>query len=127
MKIQPARRVAGFTVTEVLIVAGIIGVLAEIAIPNFLAAKKSAQRNSCINNLRQIDSAKQQWALEELRPSSAVPTMTDLSSYFGHGEEAPLVYCPSDLTHSFERSYNVGDLLTPPECAIEPFSHILDE
>ena len=124
MKINPSGR-AGFTLTEVMIVAGIIGLLAEIAIPNFLESRRVAQGKVCINNLRQIDAAKQQWALEELRASSAVPEAIDLAPYLGHGDDIySRVVCPLDLTRSFDNSYSTGDLITPPEC-LKSQAHIL--
>ena len=49
---------------EILIVRAIIGLLAAITIPNYATARSRTQRTVCINNLRQIDSAKQEWALE---------------------------------------------------------------
>src|SRR5574342_1007832 len=70
MKIKTSRR-AGFTLVEIMIVVAIIGLLAAIAIPNFIRARTTSQQNACINNVRQIDGAIQQWALENNQSASA--------------------------------------------------------
>src|SRR5436305_14294636 len=74
-------RKSGFTLVEIMIVVAIIGLLAAIAIPNFIKARTTAQMNACINNLRQIDGAIQQWALEQKKDATATVTFPDISSY----------------------------------------------
>lgn len=73
MKINTSRK-AGFTLVEIMIVVAIIGLLAAIAIPNFVKARNTSQANACINNMRQVDSATQQWALETGQSDAAVPS-----------------------------------------------------
>jgi competence protein ComGC len=59
----------------------IIGLLAAIAIPNFVKARQTAQMNMCINNMRMIDGAKQQWALENKKESTDTPTQANVVLY----------------------------------------------
>ena len=65
-----------------MIVVAIIGLLAAIAVPNFVRARESAQLNSIINNLRLIEGAKDQWALENKKTTGASVTSTSLAQYF---------------------------------------------
>src|ERR1043166_1193310 len=77
MKIKINAR-SGFTLGEIMIVVAIIGLLAAIAIPNFVRARESAQLNSIANNLRLLESAKEQWALENKKNSGDPVTTTVL-------------------------------------------------
>src|ERR1035437_34536 len=103
-------RKAGFTLVEIMIVVAIIGLLAAIAIPNFVKARQTAQTNACINNLRVIDGAKQQWGLEKGQISTATPQSTDLVPYLGRaGSTMP--NCPLGGV-----GYTINALTVAPIC-----------
>ncbi len=97
MKIQ-SRRNAGFTLVEIMIVVAIIGLLAAIAIPNFVKARNTAQANACINNLRQVDSAVQQWALEAGKKDGDAPDPVEVVKYIKGGV---LPKCPNKTDYTF--------------------------
>lgn len=73
-----------------IVMIPVIALLAAIAIPNFVRARDTAQMNACINNLRIIDAAKQQWALEKGKGSSDTPTTGDISPYLGSNQGMPV-------------------------------------
>jgi len=81
MKIQKNR--AAFTLVEIMIVVAIIGLLAALAIPGFVKARKQSQGRRILNDVRQIDAAIDQWALEKGKTNGAVWTssITEIETY----------------------------------------------
>ena len=116
---------AGFTLVEIMIVVAIIGLLAAIAIPNFVRARATSQANACINNLRQIDGATQQWALENKAGPGSTVSYAKIQPYLRNS-----VTCPAGgATATFSSSYSVSTVTNKPSCQIgssfQPTAHAL--
>jgi len=79
------KRRGGFTLVEIMIVVAIIALLAAIAVPGFLRARKRSQASRIINDLRLIDSAVDQYAIENNKASGATVLVTDWSKYLKAG------------------------------------------
>ncbi len=97
---------SGFTLVEIMIVVAIIGLLAAIAIPSFVNARTKSQTNACINNLRQISGAKDQYALD--KGGTAPTAIGDLVS----------TYITKDPTCPASGTYTIGALGTDPSCTV---------
>jgi prepilin-type N-terminal cleavage/methylation domain-containing protein len=118
MKTSASKR-GGFTLVEIMIVVAIIGLLATIAIPNFVRARTTAQMNACISNLRQIDGAVQTWALETKQSDDAAVSFTAIAPFLKNS-----VVCPSG-GKNFGDSYQLGTVADKPTCKKAPGTHAL--
>jgi hypothetical protein len=87
--------------------AAVPAALAAIAIPNFVKARAASQKNACINNLRQLDAAKAEWALEKNKKDGDTPTMDDLRPYLSRK-----LVCPAG------GHYTLGTMAERPTCSI---------
>ena len=103
----------GFTLVEIMIVVAIIGLLAAVAIPNFMRARERAQTNACIANLKQIDGAKTLWALDSGAANGAACAMTNLVT----------AYIKNTPRCSANGTYAVGVIGTNPTCTVA--GHVL--
>ncbi len=119
MKANKNLRKAGFTLVEIMIVVAIIGLLAAIAIPNFVKARATSQANACINNLRQIDAAANQFALEKgKKTGDAISYPSDLTPYIKLNSASSIPPCPAsgtyaDATVGATPTCSLGSTVTP--------------
>jgi prepilin-type N-terminal cleavage/methylation domain-containing protein len=112
------QRGKGFTLVEIMIVVLIIGILLSIALPNFIKARETSRTKSCISNLRQVDAAKEQWAMDNNAANgSAIPGgMATLVGNTNYLKRTPT--CPTGGT------YTIGNIGTSPTCSLAAQGHV---
>jgi len=111
-----SKKKKGFTLVEIMIVVLIIGILLAIAVPNFVRARETSRTRTCVANLRQMDSAKEQYAMEARLAAGAAVTWANLTPDYIKREPT----CPSSGT------YTLGNIGTDPSCSIAAHTLALD-
>ena len=113
-----------FGLREIFVLVCFLGILAFIAIPNFVSDGRNSpggRSNACINNLREIDAAKNEWALEHNAKSNDVVTINDIRPYIERERNNPFIKldakgnlpkCPSGGI------YTIGKVGDPPTCSL---------
>jgi prepilin-type N-terminal cleavage/methylation domain-containing protein len=118
---QINKRRGGFTLVEIMIVVAIIALLAAIAVPGFLRARKRSQASRILNDLRLIDAAVDQYAIENNKTSGSTVNTADWTNYLKKG--STLYMTGADL---FGNGYGVQSVDALPKCPTTAWNTLSD-
>jgi prepilin-type N-terminal cleavage/methylation domain-containing protein len=118
------KRRGGFTLVEIMIVVAIIALLAAIAVPGFLRARKRSQASRIINDLRLIDSAVDQYAIETNKSSGNTVNTADWTNYLKAGTN--LYVTGKDILGNAYGSQKVDSIPKVPTSTYEALSDVTD-
>jgi prepilin-type N-terminal cleavage/methylation domain-containing protein len=99
----------GFTIVELMVVVAVIGLLAVVGVPSYVRAREVSFTNACINNLRQIDAAKDMWAFDNSKGTGDPVSAGDLDSYLKRGF--------AGVEEPIGGTYQINAIGTDPECS----------
>jgi prepilin-type N-terminal cleavage/methylation domain-containing protein len=118
------KKSAGFTLVEIMIVVAIIALLAAIALPNFLRARKRSQASSVINDLRIIDAAMDQYSIDTGKTTGFNPAFSDIQNYL---KTDTLLYSTgADILGDTYGPYTVDSITQVPTSAFNAYSDVAD-
>jgi prepilin-type N-terminal cleavage/methylation domain-containing protein len=115
---------SAFTLVEIMIVVAIIALLAAIAVPGFLRARKRSQASKILNDLRMIDSAVDQYAIETNKASGSAVAITDWTNYVKKGSQ--LYNTGNDLFGNAYNAQTVDSLPSVPTASKAALSDVAD-
>ena len=118
------RRDHGFTLVEIMIVVSVIALLAMIAVPSFLRARKRSQAADVLNDLRLLDAAMAQYAIDNNKPSGVEVTLQDLRPYLKKG--GTLYNTGADIFGNSFDNFAVDSVPLVPTETAEALSDVVD-
>jgi prepilin-type N-terminal cleavage/methylation domain-containing protein len=124
MKTRFSKSHRGFTLVEIMIVVAIIALLASIAVPGFLRARKRSQASRIINDLRLIDNAVDMYAIENNKATGNVVAVTDWTKYIKSGTN--LYLTGKDILGNLYGSQTVDSLPKVPTTSKNALSDVTD-
>lgn len=120
---RPISNIGKVTITAAM--ALLFGFIIVIAIPEFVRMRYSSSQNACMNTLRELQAAKQEWALEKEEPNNAVATVADITPYIQLDSNGNIPKCPAGGT------YILGRVSEDVKCSIGtsdwPSRHVLSD
>jgi prepilin-type N-terminal cleavage/methylation domain-containing protein len=123
MRIHPHKsNRRGFTLVEIMIVVAIIALLASIAVPNFLRARKRSQASRILEDLRVLDGATDQYAIENNKTTGMNPNFTDLKVYLKTG--SVLYSTGADIFGDSYGPFTVDTVIGVPSAAFNALSDV---
>ena len=111
----------GFTLIEIMIVVAIIAILAAVAIPNFVKYRNESQKAACISNMKQVQTAGEQWSMTH---ANQTPTMSQLCGSTLYIKKTPT--CPAGGSYTITLDDNNAVKVTCTKSAA-PYSHVVPE
>jgi prepilin-type N-terminal cleavage/methylation domain-containing protein len=120
-----SKRTKGFTLVEIMIVVAIIALLAAIAVPNFLRARKRSQATRVLEDLRELDNAIDQYAIETGKTTGFTPDFSDLKNYIKAG--TVLYETGKDIFGDDYTGFTVDSVPKVPDAAFNALSDVADD
>src|ERR1700736_1588341 len=122
---QLPKKHGGFTLVEIMIVVAIIALLAAIAVPGFLRARKRSQASKVLNDLRMIDAAVDQYAIETQKTTGATVAVSDWTNYLK--KDTTLYKTGADLFSDSYGAQTVDSLPKVPASTWTSLSDVADD